>query len=137
MVAILSSLQGHTGFLVDRLLGGSEDYVESGGIFDSHVRENLAVNFDLGGVETFHEAAVCQPAITDGSGDTSDPETAELTLTFLTITVLILPSLVNSVFSVTIELRAESAETLGTQQNTFATSSARRSICSTRHGIFV
>ena len=119
------------------LLGLREDGVKSLFVRDGQVGKNLAVQIDIGGFQAFHKAGIGQTAVADGSGDTGDPKTAELSLPALAVTVFILPSLVNSVLGVAEEFAAETAETLGTQEDALTALARGRSISGTWHSLFL
>ena len=114
------SLESSTLLGVDSLLGEFENSLEALRICNSELGEGLAVQRDTGGLETLHEAGVGQTEGTHGGRNTSGPQTTELTLPLLAVAVLILPCFVNSILSVTIELAAETAETLGAKQDALA-----------------
>jgi hypothetical protein len=119
------------------LLRLSEDSVKSLFVRDGQIGKNLAVQIDIGGFQAFHKAGIGQTAVADGSGNTGDPKTAELSLPTLTVAVFILPSLVNSILGVAEEFAAETAETLGTQENALTTLARGRSISGTWHSLFL
>lgn len=121
----------------NRLLGLSEDGVESLVVGNRQIGKHLAVQVDVGGLQAFHKAGIGQTALTHGSGNTSDPETAELALASLAVTVFILPSLVNGVLGVAEEFAAETAETLGTQEDALTALTRGRSISGTWHNLFL
>ncbi len=109
-----------------RLLRLGDDGGECGGVLDREVRKDLAVRFDPGGLQAFDEARVGHVLRTDRSVDTLCPEAAELTLAALAVAVFVGLRLADSVLGVTEEFRAESAETLGTEQHAFASRAAGR-----------
>ena len=100
---------------------------------NGEVSEDLAIRFDTGGFDAFDEARVGQ-TFGAGSGiDALGPQTAELAFAFLTVAVFVLLSLADSVLGVAIELRAETAETLGAKQNALAARAACGGVGSTWH----
>lgn len=115
----------------------SKDCIKCLFISNSQICKNLAVQFDIGSLQAFHEAGVSKTAVANSSGNTSNPQTTELSLTTLAVTVFILPSLVNSVLCVAEEFAAETAETLSTQENALTTLARGRSVSSTWHRLFL
>jgi hypothetical protein len=137
MVRVFSgSGAGFRSFRFESLLRLSNDGGKGGGISDSEIREDLAVGFDTGSLEAFDEARVGQVFGTDGGVDTLRPETTELTLAPFPVAILIRLRLADSVLGVTEEFRAETAETLGTEQNALAARAAGRGIGGTWHLLF-
>lgn len=121
---------------VDCLLGELENSLESLGVGNCQLSEGLAVQINVSGLQTLHEAGVSQTEGTHSGRNTSGPQTTELTLPLLAVAVLILPCFVNSILSVAEELAAETAEALGAEKDALAAGARSRPICSTCH-IFV
>ena len=118
------------------LLGLGDDGAECGGVGDREIGEDLAIRFDTGGLEAFDEAGVGQSFVACGSADALDPQAAELAFALFAVTVFVGLGLADGVFRVTEELRAETAEALGTQQDALTTGAAGRGVGCTWHGIF-
>ena len=115
---------GSLGF--QSLLRLSDDGGECWSIGDREVREDLAVSFDTGSLQAFDEAGVGDVLVAACSVDTLCPQTAELTLALLTVAIFVRHRLADSVLGVTEEFRAETAETLGTEQRPLAAGTAGR-----------
>ena len=117
---------GSGGLRFQGFFGLGDDGAERGGVGDREVGEDLAIRFDSGGLEAFDEARVGQSFVADGSADTLDPQGAELSLALFAVTVFVGLGLADGVLGVAEELRAETAEALGTQQDALATGAAGR-----------
>ena len=113
-------------FRCESFLRMGNDGRESGGIGDREIRKDLAVSFDTGSFQTFDEARISQILVAAGSVDTLSPQTTELTFTLFPVSILISQRLADSVLGVTKEFRAETAETLGTEQRPLAAGTAGR-----------
>ena len=113
-------LESSTLLSVDSLLGELEYSLESLRVGDSQLGQGLAIQINVSGLKTLHEAGVGQTEGTHSGRDTSSPEAAELTLPLLAVAVLILPCFVDSILSVTEELAAKTAEALGAKQDALA-----------------
>ena len=79
------------------------------------VRENFAVQSNLGGLQTLHEAAVGQTRFANGGGDADLPQVAERALAHLAVAVGVLPSVVNGIGKRTVKFRAAQPEAFGTR----------------------
>lgn len=95
-------------------------------VMDGDIGEDLAIRFDACGLETFDEARVGHSLGADGGVDTLCPEAAELALAALAVAIFVGLRLADSVLGITEEFRAESAETLGSEQHALATLAAGR-----------
>lgn len=117
-------------------LGPGYDGGKRGSIGDGEICEDLAVSLDTGGFQTFDEARVGHVLRTDGSIDTLGPETTELSFTPFPVAILVGLRLADSVLGVTEEFGAETAETLGAEQDALAARPAGRGIGGTWHLLF-
>ncbi len=127
---------GFGSFRFKSRLGPGYDGGKRGGIGDGEICEDLAVGFDTGGFQTFDEARVGHFLRTDGSVDTLCPEATELSFTPFPVAILVSLRLADCVLGVTEEFGAETAETLGTEQDALAASPAGRGIGGTWHVLF-
>lgn len=126
MISISASGADRRSFRFERFLCLGDDGRKRGGIGDREVREDLAVGLNASGFETFDEARIGQSLGANGSVDPLRPQPAELAFATLPVAVFIGHRLADGVLGVTEEFRAESAETLGTQQHALATLAAGR-----------
>ena len=80
----------------------SNDCVEGCLVVYNEVSKNLTVDVNVSRFCTFDKTRVGQSFCTDTSADTLNPETTECSLTFFTVTVLVLTCLEDSVFRITV-----------------------------------
>ena len=100
-------------------LGLLNDTVEGSDVVHSEVGKNLAVHLDVSGLKAFDEATVGQILGAGASADTLNPQATELSLTLFTVTILIETGLTDGVLGVSIEFRAEAAESFRTSDDAF------------------
>ena len=110
----------------ESLLRLGNDGGEGCGIGDREIREDLAVSFDSSSFQAFNETRISHVLVAAGSVNTLCPQTAELTFTLLPVPIFIRQRFSDCVLGVTEEFRAETAETLGTEQHALATLAAGR-----------
>ena len=70
-----------------------DDALERLGIADSHLRQHLPVDLDLGGLEPGDQLGVRHPVLAGRGVDPDDPETSEVTLARPAVAVRILPGM--------------------------------------------
>src|SRR5262245_20774885 len=105
---------GNFGLLrVERGLGLVEDGLETGLVFHREIGEDLAIEFDSGGFEAFHEAAVGQAESTGSRIDTELPKHAEIAFAVLPVAIGVNAGFHDRILGVTEELGTTAAEALG------------------------
>jgi len=101
------------GFGFERVLGDLDQFDKGGVVLRSQVGNDLAVERDLRGLQTFHEPAVGK-ARSAGSGVDADlPERAEIPFFGLAIAIGILAAMIERVGRVAVKLLAAHAEAFG------------------------
>ena len=87
----------------DHLLEGSLGLLgqsgESGGIADGDLGEHLAVEIDAGLLQTVDERGIVHAVELRGSGDSGDPQAAEVTLLLLAADLSVLAALHDSLLA--------------------------------------
>jgi len=121
-----AQLRAGSRFGFERLFRAGDDGRERRGVLDGDIGEDLAIRFDAGGFQAFDEARVGDALGADGGVDALRPQATELTLAALAVAILVGLRLADSVLGITEEFRAESAETLGSEQHALATLAAGR-----------
>ena len=84
------------------------------------IRQHLAVERDLGGLEPFHEAAVGRPGSAGGGVDTDLPERPEIALLGLAVAVGVGAAVVNGVGRIAVKFGAAHPEAFGGCYHPFA-----------------
>lgn len=110
----------------ESLLRLGNDGGEGCGIGDREIREDLAVSFDSGSFQAFNETRISHILVAAGGVNTLRPQTAELTFALLPVPIFIRQRFSDGVLGVTEEFRAETAETLGTEQRPLAAGATGR-----------
>lgn len=123
--------------LFEGSFGLLHDCGESGSVNDGKVGKDFAIELDIGGLEAFDEAGIGHSIVPDGSGNTLDPEAAELSLTLFTVTILVLTGFVDGVLRVAVKLGTEAAEAFGTEKDTLAAFPTGRTVGCSWHGFFL
>ena len=103
-----------------RLLHLCYDSLESFGVIDCEVCQNLAVDFDSSLVEESHELRIAQALKTCGSIDTLNPQCAEIALLVATVTESVGKSLLPSILGYGPNILACAEITSGQTQNLFS-----------------
>ena len=106
---------------LEAILGLGDHCFKGRGVLDRQIGKDLAVEFDSGGLETFHETAVGQTVRTSCGVNTLHPQIAEGALAHLAVTVVIRHCLPDGVFRVPEVLGTEATETFGFRKNSLAT----------------
>ncbi len=88
---------GLGGFRLQGVLGDFDQFAKRGRIGRSDIRQNLAVERDLGGLEPFHKAAVSSPGGTDSSINPDLPQGTEIPLFGSAVTVGVLAPMINGI----------------------------------------
>jgi hypothetical protein len=110
---------------------GPGDYDFS--IVDRQISENLAVQLDVGFLETVHKAAVIHIQCAAGGIDTHDPESAVLLLFLLTSDVGVTLCAFDCIIRIAEVAAAVAIETLSLLKQTFTTFTGRNCISNSRH----
>ena len=103
-----------------RLLHLCYDSLESFGVVDCEVSQNLAVDFDSSLVEESHKLRIAQALKTCGSIDTLNPQCAEIALLVATVTESVGKSLLPSILGYGPNILACAEITSGQTQNLFS-----------------
>jgi hypothetical protein len=80
---------------------------------DSHIRENLAVDFNLGFFQSIHELAVIEPLSADCGINSGNPESAKFTFAVFPVSVGITQTMFNSLSGFAETCAPHTAVTLG------------------------
>src|SRR5574343_599096 len=102
-------------------------------IEDGQIGQDLAVDFDVGLLQTVHEGAVLHAQLTSCGIDTGKPQRTELTLALTTVTVLVLTGLHHRLLGDAIYVLATTAVTLGLNENRLVTGASRYTTFNSRH----
>lgn len=78
------------------LLGEPDELLKPCGVFNRHVREDLAIEGDIGFLECVDESPIRHSLCANGRADASDPQLAEVSLPVLTTRVGIGQSFINT-----------------------------------------
>ncbi len=78
------------------LLGEADELFKACGIFNRHVREDLAVEGDIGLFEGIDEPTVGHPLCANCRADASDPQLPEVPLSVLATRVCVGQALINA-----------------------------------------
>ena len=100
------------------------------------VGQDLAVQFDVRGLEALDEAAVADAGVAAGGVETDDPQAAEFTLLLLAIAIGVLPRVLDGFFRVAIELGFDAEISLGVFQDFLAPLAGSGGVCCTSHVVF-
>ena len=122
-----------SGLGLQRVLGLFDQGIKGHLIADGDVGQHLAVEADIGGLETLDEAAVADAGTAAGGVQADDPQSADLALLLLAIAVGVLPGVLDSVFGVAEELLLIAEVALGVLQDLLAALARRGGVCGTRH----
>ena len=95
------------------------DGLEGGGVVDSQVGQNFAVNLDTGFVDQTHQLAVAEVLKTGGGVDTLDPKSAEIALFVFAVAVCVCQTFLPSVLGYGPYVAAATKVTAGKFQNFF------------------
>ena len=120
---------GRSGLRLERVLSELDDFAKRGGVRGGEVGEDLAVQFDLRGLQALDEAAVGHANGADGGVDTGLPEITEGALLGLAVAEGVLPAVIKGVGGVTVELGALEAKTFGGAQCPLAAAAGGDGIC--------
>lgn len=120
------SKSGGFELVFEGLFGLCDDGGECGGIGDGEIGKDLAVSFDTGGFEAFDKAGVGNSFVANCGVDTLCPEAAELPFALFAVAIFVLLRFADGVLGVTEELRAETAEAFGPEQDALAARTAGR-----------
>jgi hypothetical protein len=91
---------GGGGLGLQRVLGLFDQGIKGHLVANRDIGQDLAVQFDVRGLEAFDEAAVADAGVAAGGVETDDPQAAEFTLLFLAIAVGVLPRVLDGFFRV-------------------------------------
>lgn len=135
-VFLISGADDLSSLAFEACFGLFHDCGEGGSVNDGEVSEDFAVEIDVGEFKAFDEAGVGQTFAPDGSGNTLNPEAAELSLTLLTVTILVLTGFVDGILRVAIKLGTEAAEAFGTKEDALTAFPTGRTISCSWHCFF-
>ena len=122
--------------LFEGSLGLLYDCGESGSVNDCEIGKDFAIELNVSGLQAFDEAGVGHSFVSDGSGNTLNPEAAELPLTLLAVAILVLTGFVDGVLCVAVKLGTEASESFGAEEDTLAAFPAGRTVSCSWHGFF-
>src|SRR6185312_10804975 len=109
--------------------------LESNGLVDGQVGENLAVHFDACPGEPGDKPAVGEAMLAHGGVDALDPEGAEIALLFLAADIIVLQRLIDRGIGRGDVALAAAAEALGLLENLVAAGAAGNGTGWTAHGL--
>jgi len=109
----LSLGQNGAGLVLQRVLGDVDDFEERGVVGRSEIRNDLAVEFALGGNQAFDETAVGDAGGAGSGVDTRLPEVTIDALLRAAIAVGVLAAVIHGVRRVAVKFGALKAEALG------------------------
>ena len=92
------------GFGLQRVLGLFDQAIKGDLVTDGEVGKDLAIERDTGGLQAFDESAVANACVAASGVQTNDPKRAKLALLLATVTIGVLPSVLNGFFRVAEEL---------------------------------
>src|SRR5688500_8468352 len=82
------------GFGLQRVFGDIDDFCKTSRVLRRDVRENFAVQSDLGRLQTFHKAAVGEASVADSSIDARLPQVTERSLACFAVTIGVLAAMI-------------------------------------------
>ena len=107
-------------------------------VTDREIAQDLAVELDVGGVETFDEAAIGDAVATASSVEAHDPKTAAIGLLLLARDVGVLPGMLDGFFRIAEELGFVAEIALGVFQDFLVSLFSGGSVRCTSHvGLFL
>ena len=133
----LSFGQGSGRLVLERGFDEVDDFAKRDGVGSSEISEHLAVDLDLRGFDTFHETAVGQAEVTDGSVDTDLPEVTVIALFRFAIAVSVLAAVVNGVGRVAVKFGTFETEAFGRRQHSLTAFTGSGGIGDTHDSLFV
>ena len=111
---------GLLGLGLERALGYFHQLGKSRLILRGYVRQHLAVNLHLGSFQALNKAAVSHVICATTGVDPHVPQRAEGALFIFTITISVLPAMIEGVLGVTVKLAATQPKALGGLEPAFA-----------------
>ncbi len=131
----LGGLGGGLG--LQRVLGFGDQAGKGDLVADGEVGQDLAVELDVGGVQTLDEAAVADAVGARGGVQTNDPDGAEVALLLAAGTEGVEPGVMDGFFRVAEELGFVTEVTFGVTEDLLPAFAGSGGICGTRHvGLF-
>ena len=122
-------------FVIEGVAGFIHDRLEGWLVIDRDVGQDLAVELDVGEFEAFDETAVGDPFSADCGTETGDPESAEIALAGLAVTVGPIFALHLRIFCVAEEFGTAAAISFRGCYDALAARPAGWSICGSWHVI--